>query len=468
MLAIEIEFLMGRSIATDVTRRDKAEWPPHPQRLFSALVATHAELDMGEQGEAALKWLENLPPPEIRVDEEPACRLPVSHFVPVNDDAMKVEKKKADFRHVLDRRDRRERFFPATVPRDPVVTFQWRDAVGLEQHRDALGRIVEELTYLGHSASPIRGCLRDKATEPTLVPCDDDDADYSLRVPGRGRLDRLMQVHELRLEEEGVQPPLGRMQAYATRSDVPETAFSRDGLVLAFESGPKLSLDSTLPLMQHLRDAVLARIGNAAPEVLTGHDHEGNASSANHLAYVPMAFVGGAHADGSLKGAALIPPREIDASARRRLRAALLGSWALHLGPLGSIGVRLVEPGESTLFSLRFGMYAKASDTWASVTPVFLDRHPKKGKLTPEQIIAESCIRIGLPRPAEIRLGPVSALSGAPRVMEFHGRSKQTDGRIRQHALIRFERKVAGPILLGAGRFIGLGVFLPIRKAVLP
>ena len=70
-VTVEVEFLMGRVVATDACERNRAEWPPNPQRLFSGLVAMHSELALGEPGRAALMWLESLPPPEIRADVAP-------------------------------------------------------------------------------------------------------------------------------------------------------------------------------------------------------------------------------------------------------------------------------------------------------------------------------------------------------------------------------------------------------------
>ncbi|HWP38060.1 MAG TPA: type I-U CRISPR-associated protein Csb2, partial [Gemmatimonadales bacterium] len=47
MLVLRVEFLAGVYMATrhnDPTR-SAPEWPPHPDRLYSALVAAAAELD---------------------------------------------------------------------------------------------------------------------------------------------------------------------------------------------------------------------------------------------------------------------------------------------------------------------------------------------------------------------------------------------------------------------------------------
>ena len=460
MLAIEVEYLMGRAVATAWHERTSAEWPPHPQRLFSALVATHFELGLGEESEAALRWLERLPPPEIRATDTPWPREILSHWVPVNDEAIKIEKGKFDPRHPLERRNRQERHFPTVGLEDPVVVFQWPEASGADEHRPALRTLVENLTYLGHSSSPVRACLLTEPVEPTFKPA--PEGDLVLRIPGPGRFDRLCGIHALRLEDESVQPPLGRTQIYTSQGCPPFSVFSSNAIVLAFESGPRLCLDSTLPLMQHLRAAVLARLGNAPSEVLTGHREDGSASPEPHLAFVPLAHVTGPYPDGSLKGAALVLPRNADQATRVRLHRALAGAWPLHLGPLGSLTVRTVDEDEADLVALRFDRYIEASRCWASVTPVVLDRHPKSKGPTVEEIIAESCSRIGLPEPVEVRHGAVSAIRGAPRASDFHGRGKQVDGRVRRHVWLRFDRKVCGPMLLGAGRFLGLGLCRPV------
>lgn len=463
MLAIEVEFLMGRAVISQWEDRTRPEWPPHPQRLFSALVSAYGELEARDDHEQALRWLESLPAPEMKADPAPSFRSSPSYFVPVNDEVIKAEKGKSDFRHVIDRRNRQERFFPAAVPADPTIVFQWPSTPGLDEHREALRTLVESLTYLGHSSSPVRACLREEAVDPSLRPS--DHGDLSLRVPGPGRFDRLAATHELRRLNESVQPPPGRLQSYERPDSSARSVFSNDALVVALENGPRLGLDSTLPLMQHVRNALLARLGSAS-ELLSGHDAAGEMSRQPHLAIVPLGFIDSRYADGSLKGIAFVLPSAADAAVRRRLRAALMGYWQLHLGPLGSISIRCVDAAaRGELQSLNFKSYARASDAWASVTPIVLDRHPKKKGPSVEEVIATACGRVGLPIPVEVKIGPVSAIYGAPPAREFHGHAKQVDNRMRQHAVVRFDREVRGPVMLGAGRFMGLGLCLPLRRS---
>ena len=455
---------MGRAVISQWDDRTQAEWPPHPQRLFSALVAAYGDLERQHNHEQALRWLESLPAPQIKADLTPSLRSSPGYFVPVNDEIVKVEKLRSDFRHVIDRRNRQERFFPTVVPADPIVVFQWPQTPGLDEHRAALKSLVENLTYIGHSASPVRACVRDEPIDPSLCPA--ENGDFSLRIPSEGRFDRLEATHERRRQDESVQPPLGRIQCYQQPNLLERNVFSRDALIVALERGPRLGLDSTLPLIQHVRSALLARLESFSSELLTGHDAAGEMTKQPHLAIVPMGFVGSRYADGGLKGIAFVLPASADSVARRRLRAALMGTWQLHLGPLGSIAVRYVQSsGRPELKSLDFSAYAGISSTWASVTPVVLDRHPKKAGPSAEIVIATACERIGLPAPVEVRVGRISAISGAPPAREFHGRSKQADDRLRLHVVIRFAEPVRGPVILGAGRFTGLGLCVPLRQA---
>ena len=84
-IGIEVNFLTGRFVATCHNDRRQPEWPPHPARLFSALVAAWADTEAPDVAErAALEWLESQAPPGIAASEA-VPRKVVSHFVPVND-----------------------------------------------------------------------------------------------------------------------------------------------------------------------------------------------------------------------------------------------------------------------------------------------------------------------------------------------------------------------------------------------
>ena len=69
-------------------------------------------------------------------------------------------------------------------------------------------------------------------------------------------------------------------------------------------------------------------------------------------------------------------------------------------------------------------------------------------------------------RPCAVEVSLAPLLPGAQHVREFlpwPGRAGRAP-RVRVHADIRFESPVTGPLLLGAGRYFGLGLCLPVGE----
>ena len=94
MFALGIRYLNGWSMAAaDGAKKQRAEWPPHPDRVFMALAAAWFETggmstesmddEYRQEGEA-LRWLEALPPPAIAASDA-TTRTTVVSYVPVND-----------------------------------------------------------------------------------------------------------------------------------------------------------------------------------------------------------------------------------------------------------------------------------------------------------------------------------------------------------------------------------------------
>ena len=81
MFAIEINFLTGRYVATSHYDRRRPEWPPHPARLFSAMMAEWAASGDPTEREA-LEWLEAQPSPSITASDETPRKV-ASHYAEV-------------------------------------------------------------------------------------------------------------------------------------------------------------------------------------------------------------------------------------------------------------------------------------------------------------------------------------------------------------------------------------------------
>ncbi|MBE7449780.1 MAG: hypothetical protein HS111_13030 [Kofleriaceae bacterium] len=90
MLALRIQLLTGRYVATARQRPPAAEWPPHPARVFSALVATHGATERPIPRRAR-RWRGSRPRRrrhDRRHRHRAARRDVVDVFAPVNDAAV--------------------------------------------------------------------------------------------------------------------------------------------------------------------------------------------------------------------------------------------------------------------------------------------------------------------------------------------------------------------------------------------
>lgn len=460
MLALEIEYLMGRVLAATRDDRRTVEWPPHPSRLFSALVAAYQECDLDKDARAALEWLEALPespriyahPPE----HKGYIRDTNEVFVPVN-----------DVGQVPERRPRQGRWFPAFTPQDRHVWFIWSDASGYEMHRNALQRIAENVTYLGHSMSPVRVHVNDSSPEPTLIP--DPAGDIMLRTTGKGRLQNLEETYNRRKLNTTIQPHFGRITKYrvvsAPQVQHPVSVF-RHVFVFRCLQGTNYPPQSAARLVAIVRKAILDLYPNPIPEVISGHDTLGEPLRGPHLAITPLLDAGHNYADGHVMGFALWLPHDVSVEIIETLEDSLVEFHSITLGQLGKWEISRLTGDLAARASkgMRSETYIEANDTWASVTPAIFGRFPKKSQTGPGKdggrVFAELCEMIGLPKPVEARVGPASALIGPPMASEFMPPEKFANC-LRAHVWLRFDEPVQGPVLIGAGRFAGFGLCRP-------
>lgn len=526
MFALGIRYLNGWSMAAaDGAKKECAEWPPHPDRVFMALAA--AWFETGEEPDEgdALRWLEALESPAITASEA-FFRFalnedrPTVSYVPVNDsqrgrrlpDTDDLGKLKyAGLALIPEHRPRQPRRFPVAVPQQPFVFLVWPNADS-GSHRDALERLVRKVTHVGHSASFVQVWLEDAPPAPNWVPMEGQTT-HRLRVFGPERLQYLKkrynrdnvvayadlqaQIDETRGKEKkklqtdlgerfgavtpiSLRPEPGRWQGYdrppkAPDPELPSSVFDPRLTVLAL-FGKRLSLPATLKLTETLRRAILAACPDPIPEWVSGHALAGRPSADPHLALLPLPFAGHEHADGRLMGVALALPRGIDPIEAARClgplfhdKYGLARRIKLFAGQWLECGVEL-ETRETPPTSLQADVWTRASRTWASVTPVVLDRHfdgNDKWERAAETV-KDACERIGLPRPKEVLLHPISLIEGVPHAREFPYLARKRDGGCmhHSHAIIVFESRVTGPIVVGAGRFRGYGLCRPMDKGI--
>ncbi|WP_423919691.1 type I-G CRISPR-associated protein Csb2 [Candidatus Poriferisodalis sp.] len=547
MIAIEVTLLTGRYVATAHHDRREHEWPPHPARLFAALVATWADSDDPDPVERhALEWLEGQPHPAIAAsrDEDVAVRRALSHFVPVNDAAViagaqyrnkaaqlaelfdqyedELESSKGELtsqaeslrdqmdkkrdvgsiiasvgktnpdsaRQMLpDGRGKQERQFPSVTPAEPRVVYSWTTSPDSEVAA-SLDGLLDRVARVGHSSSLVSCRLVDDAPRPTLRP---GTGTRMLRGTQRGQLEALEQMHLL---HAGVRPrslPFVGVSYGDAEPDDGETVAppkpDMAGEMIVFELPPsqrRHPMSRTVELTEALRGAVFHHATDPLPEGLSGHLPDGTPTRDDHIAFLVLPFVGSEHADGRILGVAVMLPAGLDAVARTAtLRSIGNWEWAeperrcrIKLSGGRVIDLERKQP-PLELRGLRPHTWSRTSRDWATATPIALPKNP--GRLAQgsaaartrawtaaEEQVRQSCLHVGLPEPEQVAVSLNPFISGARRTAAyppFVQGSRRGEGVRRRlvHARVRFEQAIEGPVVLGAGRFLGMGLMRPIE-----
>lgn len=485
MFALAWQYLTGRSVATDVADRQKAEWPPHPDRLLQALVAAWGANGCDPQVADALRWVMAAGEPTVAAPLEVPRPEPVKCYVPVNDvrAATPYDYLGDPAKLLPANRTRKERYFPAVLVGDATCALIWPEAPSVA-NRAALEALAAQVTHIGHSSSLVRMWVTDAPPVPVLRPAT-GWGDFQLRVADAGRLDELIALFG-NGGSTWQRPTTARWQPYeqVSRQNIVDCGeFDSRLLVLRRTGGSVLTLSSSPALVAALRGLLIAAADSepVAKRLISGHEADGSMLRDAHLAILPLGFVSAplpgearGYGDGRLMGIGLALPRGLAAAAEQLLLQTIAGAFrqggarerTLQLGAAGTFNLAL-DPLDTPPLSLRAETWSNQSCVWASVTPLALDRSPPRRHAdvdgwAREQII-DACDRQGLGKPEEVAVSGFAVWKGAPTAREFPILSRK-DGtrRWHTHALIRFPQPIAGPLLLGAGRYRGYGLFRPM------
>jgi CRISPR-associated protein Csb2 len=285
MIGFEVEFLTGVSVAARPYRRDEAEWPPHPDRLFQALVAAWGRNDPPLEDERrALEWLEAFDEEGLTVSAPAAHqRSVVAVYVPPNDarttgkvgDRMPGELGAA-IRAVPEfRKNRQSRFFPAALPaaEPAIVRYIWRDAPEPDHHIDALSRLARQVTYLGHSHTLVRVAVVTKdAKSETIEYGWISENNATLRVPFKGRFRDLDERHDQSRSTGRLVRPAPSLASRRFRGPIKglpsSNIFDADNItVLADAGGFDPALEAFPLVAKRLRDALLKTAQEASRSI---------------------------------------------------------------------------------------------------------------------------------------------------------------------------------------------------------
>jgi CRISPR-associated protein Csb2 len=485
MLALGVELLMRRAIITRWDNREEPEWPPHPDRMFMALVAAWGEAGENAEQRVALEWLETLKAPSLAIPLEVSERTPFTSYVPVNDDSSPMGKNGpfGPMGALPIGRNRQPRRFPAVVPDSPTFFLIWSIDVPANL-RQALEQVCDLVTYLGHSASPVRVWIEDQPPTPTLIP-DDNNATQHLRMFDGGRLAYLKNRFDAGLRP---QPSLWQGYSAPTREStepVFDGPFDPGIFVLRELPGNRrYALESCGIIADAIRLELMRRHGPNAPEWISGHSTDGSPSKQSRPAFLPLGYVDHEHADGRLLGVAVAVPRDFEQTEQLlQLLGRHDGSKEHDIEPgvpflsltirnphlenreIGELHLELDErPEGRRQFTLKSFTWTHPHWIWTTVTPLMLPQFPRRG-LTAEDVVGKACLDAGYPEPAAVRVSFAPLMRGVPHSRAFHVKPSQSrPPRPLIHAVVEFPVPVRGPVLIGAGRYSGYGACRPLLQ----
>jgi len=450
---LRVFFPSGRYYAARAEAPCFPEWPPHPSRLFSALVASAYTTDSGINGakHSVLEWLERQPPPCITAPSADLSEAPVCYVPPGDITGRKGKKGEEDYEHGVNRW-RQPRNFPcATILGNPEVCYSWHEDPCSEE-LELLDGIAAGISHIGtsHSFAVAKISSGQMPETATLFP--EPGGKNFLRIAAPGRLKELDLVFSRNSGVRRSTPACEPLVAYRylnEESHPPLATFS--SFIILRISGTMHGADTSPYLSKALRRAVMSVLGDEAPPSVHGHGKE------NHIGWLPLPDVGHAYASGRIVGIGIAMPSDLSFHERQSILAAIKNASMLRLpdGRVANLSVPL--PGERVPLALEERTWTRPSSSWATVTPVVLDRPPKRA--SPERnmkAMLQSLEFAGLPEPEKIEISGFSMFNGAPPAFTV------PVDKPRYHVFVRFREEVRGPVIAGRLRFFGLGLFRPV------
>jgi len=218
-----------------------------------------------------------------------------------------------------------------------------------------------------------------------------------------------------------------------------QTKFGKPVLVLRHQKDRKGTTVQLFRDIRRVRASILASaMTQPVLQLICGHSVDGQVdrSEEGHMAIVPLLGV-----DGETPfGLAIVPPIATPAK--------LLEYELQRLNCRGFVTHKHVDNDIDALLGA-----VSPRKRWVSDIPMALDRWPKSGKRTNVlSEIARTCSNAGLPPLCKIDYTRTD-------LRKFGGPAKPKDFIVK--ACLEFTEAVRGPVLLGRGRFLGTGVFVP-------
>ncbi len=490
---------------------EECDWPPSPSRFYQA----HVQAGLGglagdfltESGAVSLdllRWLETLPSPFIdapqvpKVDLKPKFSLALPENSPEGTKLHESSKQLAPVRRVSS--------WDIAGTCDLSVSYHWDvSAVApgeVERLLVNFQELASRVTYFGRAEDRVEIRVSSHENMPELATGQcrwlpvAHATGLQLPVPRPGTLAELMQRHRRKFTQRERKLPSSlcmSTQSYQEHRTIAMLQPVHIGLLrLRDQQDDEQALDpaTVMAWQARIRHAVCNRFKeikwheeDLAAELICGHQVGGKPSEQPHLALVPLPSLSASGvADGLVRRFALVGyASPIHAAAKdifETLARSLDGLPIKHAGQDTGLHISLEQkrPGQDKMWP----QFSGSSTVWTTAFPIALSSFFKTSKCSPEgvplnrneQFLVRQAELARLIRRALIRQGlPTEAVAAAeiiPSASPFllktrrveHYQDNGSRG-FRIHARITFPCPVQGPLIIGDGRFRGMGLCFP-------
>jgi CRISPR-associated protein Csb2 len=503
-LLLHVRFAEGRYHGT-------GDWPPAPARLFQALVAAAAsgsQLDAAAR--AALCWLETLSPPEITA---PPARYgqAVRSYVP-NNDLDAVDGDLARIGEIRTSKNTRPLLFETGAPL--IYCWHFDPSAEAMEHAGAmidlasrvyrLGRGVdfawataqivdpeEAGRRLGSSNSPVWQPSNGKGGMILQAPAPGSLASLEIRFQAtRRRFTRV--IGGQRASMTFAQPPRASFQSVMYNAPNTLLLFDlrRGGTRRAEPGFAPWPLAAAALLVERIRDLVANRLVQVLPDqasvisrciVGLGAD---DADKRRRIRILPLPSIGHSLVDPGIRRIVIEVPADCPVAAEDVEWAA--SGLDLDADPrTGEIEARygaVLARADDRRILERYGV-GTSCRTWQSATPVVLPQSAARRRLDPRRqkepgeakgamerveeearataAIVRSLRHAGIDaRISMIELRREPLVTRGLRAERFAEGSRFAKERL-WHVKVDFDQPIDGPLALGDGRYMGLGILYP-------
>ena len=471
----------------------EVDWPPSPFRLFQALVAgacggrwVGEDADARDRRTKALQWLESQNPPSIGCPPRSSGRN-VTSFVPNND----LDSVDGDPNRVSEIRAEKT-LVPWQIETGGSFLYAWTFEGGDEPASTICG-LAERLYRLGrgldgawararvvaYADADALLQLRGAVSRPT------GPGHQGLRCPDAGSLESLIRRHDAAASRFKWDKRSRRFLFRQPPKPIYRTiSYDSPGVRLYFEIRQSADLDrfqaisqtKVVSLTEEIRDKAARRLVEAMPEVLPLSDRfligrmAGRDDLGRRVRIVALPSIGHAQTSPSIRRVAVLIPADCPIpSADLEWAFSGLNFYGCGKNTVAGAPAMLVRC-EAPDMVHQYG-FDRPAKHWRSITPIALPQSKGYGRSGPQRAkyedqlvagVAQACRHAGIaPRPSEIRIQAEPFLLRGEPARTFV--TERFSGRL-SHAEITFEKPVQGPLVIGDGRFLGLGLMRPVLE----